>query len=229
MAHPDHHALKIEYADEKEKMTVRTNIGMPVQARLVKTCRFTDTVSGKTIDLLRLLPTGYQLADAGEYEINNADPINRIITVDLQHVEPGTLLSMLHEVGHAHLFERLAAQGKSTNGMTPVQEERGAWGWALVKLKELASDGIQLEPTMDRTAVKNFIKKHLLSYEFRDVQRMIDSDASGMQPQFWPPLQKNDIDAFVRECADLLDGEVDPREASRALKKAFFGKKRKKL
>lgn len=212
---------KIEIELGKQKwITGRYNVREPAHA--ITSCVYTDTLSGHQLDILKLLPTGYTMAYTQE-DVMNANPKTQEVVISTTELTPGALIAILHEIGHSHLFERWKKRDTDIKTIKRSQEERKAWGWALTKLRELRESGIDLEPNMTRTELKNSIKNHLISYEVQIASRAEFGDIKA-EPEFWPPLTAQDVDDFFDRNPYFFD-DMDSGDATEAVKRTFFNKR----
>ena len=118
----------------------------------------------------------------------------------------GEVLALLHEMGHANTIERYHDKPEIDWRLKPVLKERSAWGWALLLFKDLRRQGINLEPNLDDVAIKELIKKRLLSYTAAEsAQWGIDPEYQDKKRRFWTDPRFEDLDRAIDE---FYDGPV---------------------
>ncbi|MBI2436613.1 MAG: hypothetical protein HYV41_02635 [Candidatus Magasanikbacteria bacterium] len=144
----------------------------------------------------------------------------RVITFGDLHID-GSILGILHEVGHVWINERYHSDGSLNYKKKMAKYERHAWGHALSLFNQFKRDGLNLEPNFDAQGIKKFIKESLLSHEIDhryDEYFSSEGDIKNTDMEFWTGgVSEEEIDDMIKE---FLKNDLNS-EASLAISKSF--------
>jgi len=146
----------------------------------------------------------------------------------------GSLLGLLHEMGHSVVNRRYRDEVKIDQGWpqktreTKAKEERGSWGWALMKYREFLEQGINLAPEFSsREKIKDYVKESLLTHDIagRAVELAYKErkaeDVAGTE--FWRSVEPQDLDQMIDDFLDNPAVEFNDTFVPREEIKRSFG------
>lgn len=194
--------------------------------------------NGKLVNITNMLPKETEeyrgtilIGPADESKSDNYNNDENWIIFGKNLEKKGSLLSILHEIGHAKVNERYPVGVHSMDDKkalkNQVKRERHAWGWALLEFNRLARENMNLEPQMtDRKEVKEFVKESLLSHE---IARRAKDLTYGSEPEtgrpkdYWRSVTLEYLDELIDKIYEDENFELDENFIPKEELKQNFG------